>query len=431
MDSIELKKAINDIGFAKALKENLSISEKKIPEQTKRYSEAVDRFTEIYGDGNLSVFSVGGRSEISGNHTDHNHGKVIAACINLDILAIAKKSMTGTVRIKSEGFPEDIVYAGAVEKPDPNKYYKSESIIAGMEKAFLNAGYRIGGFDAYTTSNVLKGSGLSSSAAFEVMVGNILNHLYNNGEVSNVEIAKMAQYAENTYFGKPCGLMDQTACAVGGFITIDFLNPSSPVIEKLDFDLSKYGYDLCIVNTGGNHADLNEDYASVPAEMKKAAAYMGKSVLREASKDEFLKLLRTRPAIREELGDRAILRAMHFYDENERVAKQVAALKSGNFEEFKKGVTASGNSSYKYLQNVYTVKNVNEQGLSMALYLTEDFLKGTDGVCRIHGGGFAGTIQAFVPSELTDEYSDMIESVFGKGSCYVLNVRKSGACRII
>lgn len=432
MNTLELKNTILAGGIDETLVSGLSVNPGNVPAQRTRYAKAVDEFAAIYGDGEVSLYSVGGRSEISGNHTDHNHGRVIAASVNLDILAVVKKTDDGTIRIKSEGFPEDVVEPSAVEAPDESKFFTSAAIIAGMEKAFLNAGYNIGGFDAYTTSNVLKGSGISSSAAFEVMVGNILNYLYNDGKVSNVEIAKMAQFAENKYFGKPCGLMDQTACAVGGFITIDFADPTQPVIEKMDFDLTSAGYALCIVNTGGNHADLNEDYASVPAEMKAVAAKLGVKVLRETSREAFDNLLSENgAAVREELGDRAIMRAYHFFAENERVAAQVNALRAGDIEGFKKGVTASGNSSFKYLQNVYTTKNVAEQGLSLALCITEEFLKGTDGVCRVHGGGFAGTIQAFVPVGLTAEYAAKMNGVFGEGACHILSVRKNGACRII
>ena len=247
MTICELKNKILAGGIDAALTDGLSVPADKIPGQRERYAKAADEFEKLYGDGDVSLYSVGGRSEISGNHTDHNFGRVIAASVNLDILAVVKKTDDGTIRIKSEGFPEDVVAPAAVEAPDESKFFTSEAIIAGMERAFLDAGYTIGGFDAYTTSNVLKGSGISSSAAFEVMVGNILNYLYNDGKVSNVEIAKMAQFAENKYFGKPCGLMDQTACAVGGFITIDFEDPTNPIIEKLDFDLTAAGYSLCIV----------------------------------------------------------------------------------------------------------------------------------------------------------------------------------------
>ncbi len=330
--------------------------------------------------------------------------------------------------MKSAGFKEDVVDPSAIDKPDENLFFTSSSIIAGMQKAFLNAGYKVGGFRAYTTSNVLKGSGVSSSAAFEVMIGNILNHLYNDGKVSDVEIAKMAQYAENVHFGKPCGLMDQTACAVGGFITIDFADPTTPVIEKIDFDLTAAGYSLCIVNTGGNHADLNEDYASVPAEMKAVAHALGVSVLRETTEEAVLANI---VRLREEVGDRAIMRALHFFNENRRVAAQVEALRAGDIEAFKAGVVASGNSSFKYLQNVYTNKNIAEQGLSLALCLTEDFLAGTGAVSRVHGGGFAGTIQAFVPIEKTAEYEAKMNAVFGENACKILSVRPSGTCRIL
>ena len=428
----ELKNTILVGGIDAALTDGLSVPADKVEGQRERYAKAADEFAALYGDGDISLYSVGGRSEISGNHTDHNFGRVIAASVNLDILAVVKKTDDGVIRIKSEGFPEDVVAPAAVEAPDESKFFTSAAIIAGMERAFLDAGYAIGGFDAYTTSNVLKGSGISSSAAFEVMVGNILNYLYNDGKVSNVEIAKMAQFAENKYFGKPCGLMDQTACAVGGFITIDFADPTAPVIEKMDFDLGKAGYALCIVNTGGNHADLNEDYASVPAEMKAVAAVLGVPVLRET--DEAA-LIANIARVRESCGDRALMRAMHFFAENKRVAAQVEALRAGDMEAFKAGVTASGNSSFKYLQNVYTTKNVGEQGLSLALCLTEAYLAGTGavcstcGACRVHGGGFAGTIQAFVPVEKAADYAAYMDSIFGEHACHLLSVRRDGAMK--
>jgi len=408
------------------LTEALSVAAENVPAQRERYADALTAFAAKYGDGDITVYSVGGRSEISGNHTDHNYGRVIAASVNLDILAIVKATDNGVIRIQSEGFPEDVVEPAAIDAPDEAKFFTSAAIIAGMEKAFLNAGYKVGGFDAYTTSNVLKGSGISSSAAFEVMVGNILNHLYNDGKVSNVEIAKMAQFAENKYFGKPCGLMDQTACAVGGFITIDFADPANPVIEKMDFDLGKAGYALCIVNTGGNHADLNEDYASVPAEMKAVAAVLGVPVLRKTDEEA---LLANIAKVRETCGDRALMRAMHFFAENRRVAAQVDALRAGDMEGFKAGVLASGKSSFQYLQNVYTTKNVAEQGLSLALCLTENFLTGTGAAWRVHGGGFAGTIQAFVPLDKVADYAAFMNSVFGDHACHVLSVRRDGAMK--
>ncbi|MBO5203507.1 MAG: galactokinase [Clostridia bacterium] len=395
--------------------------------QKKRYSAAIDEFEKIYGDRDISLFSVAGRSELSGNHTDHNHGCVVAASIDLDIIAVAAKRDDGVIRIKSEGFPEDVVDTAVYTAPVEEKFGTSESIIAGMCAGFVKNGHAIGGFDAYTTSNVLKGSGLSSSAAFEDMVGNILSHMYNDGKVDNVEIAMLAQYSENVFFGKPCGLMDQVACAVGGIVAIDFADPSAPIIDKVDFDLSAQGYNLCIVNTGGNHADLTDDYASVPAEMKAVAAHFGKKVLREIDKDALIKEI---PALREKVGDRAILRAFHFLNENERVAAQKAALLKGDLDAFFTEVIASGRSSFCYLQNVYTSKNLSEQGLSLALCLAEGYLSGKKAAWRVHGGGFAGTIQSFVPSSEVEGYRALMDSVFGEGKCIVLRIRPVGAVKV-
>ena len=396
--------------------------------QKARYLHAVEEFEKLYGaDREAALYSVAGRSELSGNHTDHNHGCVIAASIDLDIIAIAAPTQGSVIRVKSEGFPEDVVDFDVYNAPNPARYEKSDSLIAGMVAGFRKEGLAVGGFDAYTTSNVLKGSGISSSAAFEDMIGNILNYVYNDGKVSNVEIAKLAQYAENQFFGKPCGLMDQMACAVGGIIAIDFRDPSAPVIEQTDFDLSAAGYNLCIVNTGGNHADLTGDYASVPAEMKSVAAYFGKEVLRDTDENAVLAAI---PALREKVGDRAILRALHFFAENRRVAAQKAALKAGDLDTFLANVIASGRSSFCYLQNVYTTKNVSEQGLSLALCLAERVLSGKRAAWRVHGGGFAGTIQAFVPTEDVAEFRAVMDAAFGEGRCMVLRVRPEGALRV-
>ena len=396
--------------------------------QKARYLHAVEEFEKLYGaDREAALYSVAGRSELSGNHTDHNHGCVIAASIDLDIIAVASPSAGSVIRVKSEGFPEDVVDFGVYNAPNPARYEKSDSLIAGMVAGFRKEGLAVGGFDAYTTSNVLKGSGISSSAAFEDMIGNILNYVYNDGKVSNVEIAKLAQYAENRFFGKPCGLMDQMACAVGGIIAIDFRDPSAPVIEQTDFDLSAAGYNLCIVNTGGNHADLTGDYASVPAEMKSVAAYFGKEVLRDTDENAVLAAI---PTLREKVGDRAILRALHFFAENRRVAAQKAALKAGDLDTFLANVIASGRSSFCYLQNVYTTKNVSEQGLSLALCLAERVLSDKRAAWRVHGGGFAGTIQAFVPTEDVAEFRAVMDAAFGEGRCMVLRVRPEGALRV-
>ena len=396
--------------------------------QKERYLGALTAFEEIYGvDRDAAFYSVAGRSELSGNHTDHNHGCVIAASIDLDIIAIASAREDSVIRIKSEGFPEDVVDTKIFSAPKKERFERSDALIAGMAAGFAKAGYSVGGFDAYTTSNVLKGSGMSSSAAFEDMVGNILNYLYNGGKVSNVEIAKLAQYAENIFFGKPCGLMDQVACAVGGIVAIDFADPKKPVIEQVDFDITGAGYNLCIINTGGNHADLTGDYASVPAEMKAVAAYFGKPVLREVEEEKVLSAL---AELRQKLGDRAVLRALHFFAENRRVAAQKAALKAGDLKAFFDLVIASGRSSFCYLQNVYTTKNPSEQGLSLALCLAERILSGKTAAWRVHGGGFAGTIQAFVPNEAVEEFRAAMDAAFGGGACMVLRIRPVGAVKI-
>lgn len=396
--------------------------------QKERYLSALAAFEELYGkDREAGFYSVAGRSELSGNHTDHNHGCVVAASIDLDIIAVASPTKGSTIRVKSEGYDEDVVDFEAYRVPDPAKYGKSVSLIAGMAAGFLNKGYKICGFDAYTTSSVLKGSGISSSAAFEDMIGNIFNYLANDGKVSNVEIAKLAQYAENEFFGKPCGLMDQMACAVGGIIAIDFKDPKQPVIEQIGFDMNAHGYHLCLVNTGGNHADLTDDYASVPAEMKSVAAYFGKEVLRDVEESRVREAI---PELRAKVGDRAVMRALHFYEENRRVAAQKAALKAEDIDTFFANVIASGRSSFCYLQNVYTTKNVREQGLSLALCLAEQLLAGKRAAWRVHGGGFAGTIQAFVPDDAVEAFRTTMDDVFGAGSCMVRRIRPVGAIKL-
>ncbi|MBO5410616.1 MAG: galactokinase, partial [Clostridia bacterium] len=303
----------------------------------------------------------------------------------------------------------------------------SASLVRGVCAAFKERGYNIGGFDAATASNVLSGSGLSSSAAFEVLVGTMLNHLYNDGKVSAVEIAQIAQYAENKFFGKPCGLMDQMACSVGGFVKIDFADPSKPVIEKVDFDFASCGHSLCIIDTGADHSDLTDEYAAVRGEMEKAAAVFGKKVLREVDYAEFMKNI---PAVRAAAGDRAVLRAIHFFNENKRVEKHSAALAAGDFEAFKNIIIESGNSSYMYNQNVYTCKDTSAQAVSVALIVCDEVLRGR-GAWRVHGGGFAGTIQAFVPDDLLDEFKAAIASVFGEKACYVLNIRPEGGVKLV
>ena len=399
-----------------------------IDSQTERMIEAIEKFEEKYGsDRDIYILSVPGRSEILGNHTDHNHGKVMAGAINRDIISIVAKNDKEQIRFFSEGYHESVIGISASADSKNFRHFTSAALVAGMVRGFTDAGYSVGGFDAYTTTEVLKGSGLSSSAAFEVMIGNILNHLYNGGEVDNKEIAKIAQFSENVYFGKPCGLMDQMACAVGGFVYIDFADEKNPVVNPIRFSLGDHGYSLCIVNTGGSHSNLNDDYASVPAEMKAVAAALGGEVLRGKSKAQLLRLI---PTLREKIGDRAILRALHFLSENDRVESAKVALKAGNIGEFFRNIRASGNSSYKFLQNVFTTQNVREQGLSLALCLTEEFLDTHAGACRVHGGGFAGTIQAFIKNEDVEAYKALMDSVFGDGATMPLFVRPLGATRL-
>lgn len=398
-----------------------------VPAQKLRYIEAVDKFCELYGErDNFVIFSAPGRTEIGGNHTDHNLGKVLAGSVNLDVIAVASRNDTGRIRVQSKGHNEAVVLVDDL-KIREEEIGNSASLVRGMASRFAQLGYKIGGFDAYSTSDVLRGSGLSSSAAFEVLLGTMLSGLYNDGSVSPVEIAKMSQYAENEYFKKPCGLMDQMASSVGGIITIDFCEKENPVIEKVNFDFSKSGYALCIVDTGGNHADLTNEYASIPAEMKAVAGYFGKSVLREVTKEEILADMGT---LRKQFGDRAVLRSLHYLDDNCRVEKEVAALNNGDFEAFKEAIIESGNSSFRFLQNVYATVNPKEQGLSLAVYLAESILKGK-GAYRVHGGGFGGTTQNFVPVEMVDEFKSAVENVFGEGKCHILFIRNHGGIRVL
>ena len=398
--------------------------------QKARYIAALDSFATLFGEErDVAVLSVPGRSEILGNHTDHNRGTVLAGAIDRDIIAVVSANEDGIVRIKSEGYELDTVDLSLIDDPDGFANYTSAALIAGVARGLLLEGYSIGGYDAYSTSDVLKGSGISSSAAYEVMIGNIFNHLYNDGAVDNKEIAKIAQYAENVFFGKPCGLMDQMACAVGGFVYMDFAEPKSPIVNPISFSLLDEGYELCIVNTGGNHADLNDDYASVPAEMKAVAALLGREVLRGVTEEE---IIGAALKIRESVGDRALLRALHFVRENKRVSAAREALENKNINKFFGEVLSSGRSSFEYLQNVYTVKNVGEQGLSLALALTDGFLAGrTGGAFRVHGGGFAGTIQAYIKKEDAEDYARLMSGVFGDGAVMRLNIRPIGACKVI
>ena len=398
-----------------------------VSDEAKRIDCLLDRFAECYGDRDAFVFSVPGRSEILGNHTDHNNGVVLAGAIDRDIIAIAAKNDDGVIRFFSEGYSPDEVEISKCDNPDNFTKYTSASLIAGVVDGFCKNGYSVGGYDVYSNSEVLKGSGISSSAAYEVMIGNIMNHLYNDGKVDNKEIAKLAQYAENKFFGKPSGLMDQMACAVGGFVHIDFAKVGEAVVQPIAFSLKDQGYSLVIVNTGGNHADLNDDYAAVPGEMKGVAAIFGKDVLRGLKEED---LISRASEIRCALGDRAFLRALHFIRENDRVNSAKDALSAKDISRFLGLVTRSGESSFKYLQNVYTTQNVEEQGLSLALALADGYLSSRQGACRVHGGGFAGTVQVFVKNEDLDGLVSLMSRVFGDGAVMTLNIRPLGAIKL-
>ncbi len=409
------------VTLARLYEENLS-------HQKHRYENIARNFYRHFGCKPQNWFSTPGRTELGGNHTDHNHGRVLAASVNLDAVGAVKKSDDRLVVLASEGYTSPF----EVDLNDLNKREDeigtTSALIRGVAAYLREKGYQIGGFKAYVQSAVLPGSGLSSSAAIEVLLGTIFNHLYNQGQIPAQMVAMAGQFAENEYFGKPCGLMDQMACAIGGIIAIDFKNPVNPLVEKVPFNFSAQGYRLLVVDTGGSHADLTEDYAAVPREMKAVAQALGKSVCREITLAEWYRQAR---GLRAQVGDRALLRAFHFLRENERVLQQVEALKENRFETFLKLVNESGNSSFKWLQNVFTARNPEEEGVALALAISEDFIaeKGS-GACRVHGGGFAGTIQVFLPQENVKEYTRRVESVFGDGCVNVLNIRSLGSVEV-
>ena len=394
--------------------------------QKDRYANALNKFIELYGDENVSIYSAAGRSEISGNHTDHQHGRVLAGSINLDAIGVVARQ-DNVINVVSDSFNIAPIHLNDLDKKDEEEG-TSEALIRGVVSKLKELGYNIGGFKAFITSDVLVGAGLSSSAAFETIIGTIIDGLYNDMSIDMVTIAKVGQYAENVYFGKPCGLMDQCACAVGGLISIDFKDTEHPVVKHVDVDFSKYDHSLCIVDTKGSHADLTDAYGAIPTEMKDVAHYFGKEFLREVDEKEFFAhLADVRAAVK---NDREILRAIHFFKENARVPQIVEALNNDDFDLFKKLIKESGNSSYKYLQNVYADFDYKHQAVSAGLALSEIVL-GNHGVSRVHGGGFAGTIQAFVENDFVPEYKKEIEKLFGEGSCHVLKVRKLGGCKVV
>ena len=424
MKTTELKAGFQSGKYAELLKD-IYIDESVLEYQKERYVKAIESFEELFGVKDVEIYSAPGRSEIGGNHTDHQCGRVLAASINLDAIAIVAKKESGIV-LKSEGYPM-INVSLADLLPKKEEEGTSAGLIRGVAARLKEEGYEIGGFEAYVTSDVLNGAGMSSSAAFEVLIGNILSGLYNEGKISPVLIAQAGQYAENVFFGKPCGLMDQMASSVGNLIFIDFADVKNPVIKKVNVNFEDFNHSLCIVDTKGSHADLTDEYAAIPEEMKRVAAYFGKEILKQVDKNEFYTNI---PEIRKVAGDRAVLRAMHWFEETDRVIDQVNALEEENFEEFKKLIKSSGDSSFKYLQNVYSVKNLSRQEMAVGLALSDVILKGK-GVSRVHGGGFAGTIQAFVPNDIVYIYKKNMEDIFGEDACHVLKIRKYGGMKVL
>ena len=390
-----------------------------------RYQELLKGYEKAFGDsGDVLLFSSPGRTEISGNHTDHNHGKVLAGSINLDCVGVAAKNSSSHVHIVSETYNQDFTIDLNHLEPSEKKA-GTVDLVKGLLKGFEESGYSVGGFNAYITSNVISAAGVSSSASFEMLLCSMLNTFFNEGRMDTVAYAHIGKYSENNYWDKASGLLDQMACAVGGLITIDFVEPSAPAVEKIDFDFGSQNHSLIIVQTGKGHADLSADYSSVPIEMKKVAQFFGKEVLSQVTEEEVIGNL---SEVRRFAGDRSVLRALHFFEENKRVEAEVSALKENRFGDFLANITASGNSSWKWLQNCFTNSNYQEQGITVTLALTELFIaEKQKGACRVHGGGFAGVIMAMLPNELVDEYIGYIESCTGKGSAFRMGIRPYGA----
>ena len=378
-------------------------------------------FAAAFGGAAERYFSAPGRTEVSGNHTDHQRGRVLAGAVNLDTVAAVRANGTNVIRVQSKGYPLCQVRLDALE-PVADEINSTPALIRGVAARFAQLGCKVEGFDAYCESTVLPGSGLSSSAAFEVLIGTIINHLFFGGRVSQPEIAQIGQYAENVFFGKPCGLMDQTASAVGGLVTIDFADKERPDIRPVHFDFSTTGHALCIIDSRADHADLTDEYAAIPGELRELCAFFGKEVITEIPEEEFYAAI---PALREKYPDRAIMRAIHEYNENRRVPQQVACLEKGDFDGFLRLAKESGYSSWMYLQNVVPAGYVKQQAMAVALGLCEHYLQGR-GAYRVHGGGFAGTVQAFVPFDLMESFRAGIDAALGEGACHVLSIRPQG-----
>lgn len=427
MNTNALKEKIKNNGFSSEIKRLYVCGDAETAAYSARFSEIIDGLEDNFGKKEaVRLFSAPGRTEIGGNHTDHQHGCVLAASLNLDVIGAVALNGTDTIRIKSKGYPLDEIKLSELDVNEA-EFDKAKALIRGIVKKFTDMGYDVKGFDAYTVSNVLKGSGMSSSAAFEVLVGTIINELFCGGEVSAAEIAKIGQYAENVYFGKPSGLMDQMASSVGAIVAIDFKDNENPKITKVDFDFAKTGYSLCIIDSGADHADLTCEYASITVEMRRVAEFFEKELLSEISKDEFMaKIPEIRAAVK---NDRAVIRAMHYFNDTARAVAEVDALCKNDFDEFLALVKKSGYSSFMYLQNVFAASMPENQAVSLTLALCDEFL-GERGAYRVHGGGFAGTVQAFVPNDMLDDFCKKIEAVLGDGMCHVLSIRPVGGCEI-
>ena len=421
---MEIQKAIQNIengGFS-AIFSRL-YGEENEPKQ--RYISAVKRFAELYPERNdVRIFSASGRTEIGGNHTDHQHGCVLAAAVNLDIIAVAAFHEDGVIRVKSEGYEAFSVDLNSVS--DKSGKTGTAAILSGIAARFIERGAKIDGFDLYCTSEVAVGSGLSSSAAFETLIGTIIDINYNGGRAGAVEIAKIGQFAENIYFGKNSGLMDQMVSSVGGLVFIDFADTEKPVVESFSCDFERLGYCICVTDTKSSHADLTDDYSAIRSEMESVAAQFGKVYLRDVNENDFYAAI---SQLRKKCSDRAVLRAAHFFDESRRASEEAAALRNGDIKRFLELVNESGNSSAELLQNLFSCSNPTKQALTLCIMLSKKIL-GDNGAVRVHGGGFAGTIQAFVPLDFAEKYIFEMNRIFGEGSCVKIKIRPVGGVEI-
>ncbi|MEG2915954.1 MAG: galactokinase family protein [Oscillospiraceae bacterium] len=405
---------------------DIYVAKNKLDSQRERYIKLLYSFEENFGDKDISIISAPGRTEIGGNHTDHQNGIVLSGAINLDVISVTEKTDDNFITIISDGRKINIIRTDDLEMKTYEKG-TSESLVKGVLWKLNKLGYKLGGFNAYMTSDVLIGSGLSSSAAFENLIGSIISELFNSGKIDPVTIAKTSQFAEKVYYGKPCGLMDQMASSIGGVIKIDFKDTENPEYEKIDFDLEKYKNSLCIIDTKASHEGLTDEYSAIPYEMGEIAQFFGKNVLREVDEDLFYENINL---LREKFGDRAVLRTIHFFQEDRRVINEVKSLLDDDFESFKYYFKKSANSSFKYLQNIYSSSNIENQSVSLALAISGKHLQ-NNGVARVHGGGFAGTIQAFVNDDYVETYKSIMEKVFGTDSCLILKIRKYGTIKVL